>query len=415
MPYKKNIGGISFGLNNEFFNKVKNEVTGLIKAAEFEFYELELFTVTDILLDIETWSGPLNNGKLDWKYYGAIQGYWQSDSNKKTSPKGEVWVLPLDPHIKRYPVIGEVVVCVNYLGRTYYSTILNHQNNPNNNIKTGLVDKGNPGSATPTISTSPMFHKPVVANPGDIIIQGRVNNSINIGSQDMVGSSIKLVTHGRENPSYDLEKDAASIYIQDGGSVTVKNPNSKMGSNIVTGKKIILDADYIVINAKKQLKLQGGELVEVIGGNTEIKHNAGGKILTGETEKAVDELRERVKTKLQSEFEEKKKEFLEAATKGQEAFDKGIADLKDLDEKMKNAIKDVEKKIEMFRKTSFTLNGDKFAKLNKKVVDLTQKLATTPPTDAVGIALIVKGIAEVLRSYATLDFINTDIVTIEKK
>ena len=417
MPYKKKVNEIALSNTNTYFDRIKSEVTSLIKAEEFEFYELELFAVTDILLD-ET-SLPKRRRVRDWKYYGAIQGYWINDNTKKTLPKGEVWVLPLDPHIKRYPIPGENVVCVNYLGRTYYSTILNHQNNPNNNIMTGLSSNAPEGEAPPTISTVPTFNKPVVATPGDIVIQGRFNNSINIGSQDLVGSSIKLVTHGswtsRENPTYDLEKDAASIYIQDGGNVTVKNPNSKLGSNIVTGKKIILDADYIVINAKKQLKLQGGELVEVIGGNTEIKHNAGGKIVTGETEKAVDELRERVKKKLTDEFNKTKDEFVKAQAKTQKAFDKGIADLKDLDDKMKNAIKDVEKKIEMFRNTSFTFNADKFTKLNKKVVDLTQKLATTQPTDPVGMALIIKDIAEVLRSYATLDFINKDIVTIEKK
>ena len=413
MPYKKKVNEIALGNSNSLFSKIKGEIVSISKANDFEFYELELFNVTNILLDESVL--PEKNGITDYKYYGAIQGYWVNDDSKKTLPKGESWVLPLDPHIKRYPLPGENVVCQNYLGRTYYSNILNHQNNPNNSILSGLSGNAPKGEAPPKISTVPIFNKPLPANMGDIVIQGRFGNSINIGSQDMVGSSIKLVTHGRENPTYDLEKDAASIYIQDGGNVTVKNPNSKLGSNIVTGKKIILDADYIVINAKKQLKLQGGELVEVVGGNTEIKHNAGGKIVTGETEKSVDEIRERVKKKLKDEFEEKKKEFLEASAPTREAFNKGIADLKELDDKMKNAIKDVEKKIEMFRKTSFTLNGDKFAELNKKVVDLTQKLATTAPTDTVGMALIVKDIAEVLRSYATLDFINKDIVTIEQK
>jgi polyhydroxyalkanoate synthesis regulator phasin len=413
MPYKRKVNNIALGNTNEFFNKIKNEVKSLIKSEEFEFYELELFAVTDILLD-ETFL-PKKKGVTDYKYYGAIRGDWINDSSKKISPKGEQWVLPLDPHIKRYPVIGENVVCVNYLGRTYYSTILNHQNNPNNNIMTGLVKKGNLGTAEPTITTTPTFNKPLPANPGDIVIQGRFGNSINIGSQDLVGSSIKLVAHGRENPTYDLEKDAASIYIQDGGNVKVKNPNSKLGSNIVTGRKIVLDADYIVINAKKQLKLQGADLVEVVGGNTEIKHNKGGKIFTGETEKAIDELRERVKTKLTDEFNETKKEFLEASVKTREAFNKGIQDLKDLDDKMKDAIQDIEKKVEMLRNTSFTLNATEFTKLNEKVVKLTKKLAETPPNDPVGIALVVTGLTEVLRSYATLDFINKDIVTIEQK
>jgi len=409
MPYKKSINNVALGNTNEFFNKIKGEITSLIKSSEVEFYELELFSVQSILLD------ESELPKKNYKYYGAVKGYWVNDDTKKTLPRGEEWVLPLDPHIKRYPVIGENVVCVNYLGRTYYTTILNHQNNPNNNIMTGLVNKGKVGEASPTISTSPMFNKPVLANAGDIIFQGRFNNSINIGSQDLVGSSIKLVAHGRENPSYDLEKDAASIYIQDGGNVKVKNPNSKMGSNIVTGKKIVLDADYIVINAKKQLKLQGGDLVEVVGGNTEIKHNAGGQIATGETEKAIDELRERTKTKIVDSFNKTKDEFIQAKDKGQEAFDKGIKDLKDLDDKMKDAVKDIEKKIKQIRQVSFTFDAQEFTKLQDKVNKLQSELGSTPPTDPVRITRLGIELINVFRSFVTLDFMNKDIVTIKKK
>ena len=409
MPYKKSINNVALGNTNEFFNKIKGEITSLIKSSEVEFYELELFSVQSILLD------ESELPKKNYKYYGAVRGYWVNDNTKKTLPKGEEWVLPLDPHIKRYPVIGENVVCVNYLGRTYYTTILNHQNNPNNNIMTGLVNKGKVGEASPTISTSPMFNKPVLANAGDIIFQGRFNNSINIGSQDLVGSSIKLVAHGRENPSYDLEKDAASIYIQDGGNVKVKNPNSKMGSNIVTGKKIVLDADYIVINAKKQLKLQGGDLVEVVGGNTEIKHNAGGQIATGETEKAIDSLRERTKTKIVDSFNKTKDEFIQAKDKGQEAFDKGIKDLKDLDDKMKDAVKDIEKKIKQIRQVSFTFDAQEFTKLQDKVNKLQSELGSTPPTDPVRITRLGIELINVFRSFVTLDFMNKDIVTIKKK
>lgn len=409
MPYIKKVNDIALGNSNTFFNKIKSEIVNLIKASETEFYELELFSVQDILLDTEV----LPNN--DYKYYGAIKGYWINDENKKILPKGEVWVLPLDPTIKRYPLKGENVVCVNYLGRTYYTNILNHKNNPNNNIMTGLVSKGVIGEAPPMVSTDPVYSKPIQVEPGDTIIQGRFNNSINIGSQDMVGSSIKLVAGHSDDKTYDLEKDSASIYIQDGGSVKVKNPNSKMGSNIVTGKKIILDADYIVINAKKQLKLQGGELVEVIGGNTEIKHNKGGKIVTGETEKAIDELRERVKKKLVDEFEEKKKEFLEAYAKSAEAFNKGIQTLRDLDDKMKDAVEDIEKKIKQIRQVSFTFDAQEFTKLQDKVNKLQAELGSTPPTDPVRITRLGIELIDVFRSFVTLDFMNKDIVTIKKK
>ena len=417
MPYIKKVNDIALGKSNSFFNKIKGEITALILANKMVFYELELFNVTNVLLE----ESELPN--KNYKYYGAIQGYWVNDDTKKTLPKGEVWVLPLDKKKKKYPLPGENVVCVNYLGRTYYSTILNHQNNPNNNILSGLSGNAPKGEAPPEASTLPMFNKPLKANMGDIVIQGRFNNSINIGSQDMVGSSIKLVAHGaddRENPTYDLEKDAASIYIQDGGNVKVKNPNSKLGSNIVTGKKIVLDADYIVINAKKQLKLQGGELVEVVGGNTEIKHNKGGKIVTGETEKAIDELRERTKTKLVDTFEKTKDEFIQAKNKGQEAFNKGIQDLRELDDKMKDAVENIEKNIKKIRQVSFTFDAQEFTKVQDKVNKLQKDLAETPDLLPNGAPnpkkfKLVADLITVFRSFATLDFMNKDIVTIKKK
>ena len=419
MPYRKktNRGIRSKGFDGSNVNKIQTDTHNIIEAKKSEFYELEAFQVEEILLQTK---GLPND---DYSYYGAIRGKWLNNIDQPILPIDEEWVLPLDPHIKKYPLTGENVVCVNYLGRTYYSTILNHQNNPNNNIMTGLSKKGPSSSgqeAPAEISTVSTFNKPLPANMGDIIIQGRFGNSINIGSQDMVGSSIKLVAHGRENPTYDLEKDAASIYIQDGGSVTVKNPNSKLGSNIVTGKKIVLDADYIVINAKKQLKLQGADLVEVVGGNTEIKHNKGGKIVTGETEKAVDELRERVKKKLKDEFDKKLLEFLEATAPTREAFNKAIQDLKDLDDKMKDAIEDVEEKIEMFRNTSFTFNATKFTEIQDKVNRLQQQLSEQVPILRNGapnpeFIRLTKDLLDVFRSFVTLDFINKDIVTIEQK
>ena len=149
MPYKKYVNQISLGNTNEFFNRIKGEVINLIKASEFEFYELELFSVQDILLDEKLL--PKDNGNIDYKYYGAIKGHWINDERKKILPMGEQWVLPLDPTIKRYPIKGENVVCVNYLGRTYYTTTLNHKNNPNNSILSGLSSKTNVREVPPMI------------------------------------------------------------------------------------------------------------------------------------------------------------------------------------------------------------------------------------------------------------------------
>tara|TARA_B100000287_G_scaffold276509_1_gene260478 strand:- start:437 stop:1717 length:1281 start_codon:yes stop_codon:yes gene_type:complete len=425
MPYKINLSKKSTNTDNAFFNKIKGNVTQVIKERQYDFYELEPVEVKEVLLDLENWTGPFKDEKPDLRYYGAIKGSWIINKEQQFLPIGDGWILPLDPNIKTYPVRGESVVCVNYLKRTYYTTILNFKNNPNNNIISGLSEYGiRDTEAPPDVYMKNDFNKPIQAEPGDLVIQGRYNNSINIGSQDMVGSSIKLVAGHSNDGTYDLKKDAASIYIQDKGGVTVKNPNSAMGENIVQGSKIVLDADYIVINAKKQLKLQGANLVEVVGGNTEVKHNAGGKIVTGETDKPIDEIREKTKKKFNDESKKKLNELKQTLkqTIGIQVqdFTNMLATLDSLQDKAKDAIEDTEKLVDKMRNTSFTLNAPKFTKVQDKVNKLQKDLAETPDLLPNGAPnpkkfKLVADLVNVFRSFSTLDFINEDIVTIEKK
>tara|TARA_B100001250_G_C19749244_1_gene766892 strand:- start:1 stop:1287 length:1287 start_codon:yes stop_codon:yes gene_type:complete len=427
MPYRKPVlKRKPKNSDNAFFSKIRGNIAQFIEEKSYDFYELEPIEVKEVLLDLENWEGPRDrDGNPDLRYYGAIKGSWIWFKKGQFLPVGDGWVIPLDPHIKSYPVRGESVVGVNYLGRTYYTTIINYWNNPNNSILTGLSDVGiKPKQAPPDIYMKPELGKPIQAEPGDLVIQGRYNNSINIGSQDMVGSSIKLVAGHSSDGTYDLKKDAASIYIQEKGGVSVKNPNSAMGENIVQGSKIVLDADYIVINAKKQLKLQGANLVEVVGKNTEVKHNAGGKIVTGETDKPIDEIREKTKKKLNDEAKKKLNEFKQTLkqTIGVQVqdFTNMLATLDTLQDKAKDAIEDTEKVVDKMRNTSFTLNAPKFTKVQDKVNKLQKDLAETPDILPNGSPnpkkfKLVADLINVFRSFSTLDFINEDIVTIEKK
>ena len=61
------------------------------------------------------------------------------------------------------------------------------------------------------------------------------------------------------------------------------------------------------------------------------------------------------------------------------------------------------------------MNGQKFTKLQDKVNRLQKDLAETPPNDPVRIARLSVELLDVFRSFATLDFLNKDIVTIEQK
>ena len=411
MPYRVFKNKSNTRIGGPLINKIKGEVTSLIRENQYDFYELEPFEVQEVLLDKKLFEGE---GALDTKYYGAVRGRFINDSNQAVLDNGgNGFVLPMDSHIKNYPVIGEVVVCSNFLGRTYYTNILNWSNNPNNNIQAGISSNQKVNlPAQPQITTDLQYGNPVVSEPGDVVIEGRFNNHITLGKQDEVGSSIKLVAGDDSN---DINKSKASIFIQDGGTVNIDNPNKAFPSTIVTGAKIVLNADDIVINARNTLKLQSGDLTEVVGGSTEIKHNAGGQIVTGETEQFVEELKTKAVKEVTDVIDAEVQVLKDTANIAIEEYNKQVQNIKNLTDSVKDARKNVEKTIKAVRNTSFTMNGQKFTKLQDKVNKLQAELGATPPTDPVTIARITKDLLDVFRSFATLDFLNKDIVTIEKK
>jgi len=411
MPYRVFKNKSNTRIGGPLINKIKGEVTSLIRENQYDFYELEPFEVQQVLLDKKLFEGE---GALKTKYYGAVRGRFINDSNQAVLDNGgNGFVLPMDSHIKNYPVIGEVVVCSNFLGRTYYTNILNWSNNPNNNIQAGISSNQKVNlPAQPQITTDLQYGNPIESEPGDVVIEGRFNNHITLGKQSEVGSSIKLVAGDDSN---DINKSKASIFIQDGGSVTVDNPNKKYPATIVAGAKIILNADDIVINARNTLKLQSGDLTEVVGGSTEIKHNAGGQVVTGETEQFVEELRERAVKEATDIINAQIQVLIDTANIGIEEYNRRVKQIKELTDTVKDAKKNVKKTIDSVRNTSFSVNGQQFTKTQDKVNKLQAELGATPPTDPVKIARITVDLIDVFRSFATLDFLNKDIVTIEQK
>jgi ElaB/YqjD/DUF883 family membrane-anchored ribosome-binding protein len=411
MPYRVFKNKSNTRIGGPLINKIKGEVTSLIRENQYDFYELEPFEVQEVLLDKKLFEGE---GALDSKYYGAVRGRFINDSNQAVLDNGgNGYVLPMDSHIKNYPVIGEVVVCANFLGRTYYTNILNWSNNPNNNIQAGISSNQKVNlPAQPQITTDLQYGNPVVSEPGDVVIEGRFNNHITLGKQNEVGSSIKLVAGDDSN---DINKSKASIFIQDGGTVKIDNPNKAFPSTIVTGAKIVLNADDIVINARNTLKLQSGDLTEVVGGSTEIKHNAGGQVVTGETEQFVEELKTKAVKEVTDVIDAEVQVLKDTANIAIEEYNKQVQNIKNLTDSVKDARKNVEKTINAVRNTSFTMNGQKFTKLQDQVNRLQTELASTPPTDPVRIARLGLELTNVFRSFITLDFLNKDIVTIEQK
>ena len=414
MPYRVYKNKSNTRIGGPLINKIKGEVTSLIRENQYDFYELEPFEVQEVLLDKKLFEGQ---GALKSKYYGAVRGRFINESNQAVLDNGgNGFVLPMDSHIKNYPVIGEIVVCSNFLGRTYYTNILNWSNNPNNTIQAGISSNQKVNlPAQPQITTDLQYGNPVVSEPGDVVIEGRFNNHIILGKQDEVGSSIKLVAGDDSN---DINKSKASIFIQDGGTVKVDNPNKAFPSTTISGAKIILNADDIVINARNTLKLQSGNLTEVVGGSTEIKHNKGGQVVTGETEQFVEELRERAVKEATDVINAQVQVLKDTANIGIEEYNRQVQSIKSLTDSVKSARKNIEKVVNKTRKVSVSFDAEKFAKNQEVILTNFNEIQALVPGLPLTITEVEKKISEVveaLRSFATLDFMNTDIVTIEKK
>ena len=383
-------------------NKVRAEANKLIRDNEFEFHEHDIFKVESILLKkmlIRKTFGV----EFEEKYYGGIYGYYVHDSRQKTLPMGKTPkspVLPLDPNIKRYPVPGEYVICINHMGRTYYKTIINRNNNPNNNILVG-ASSNSPGrnKIKHTIYTNnPDYNNNIEASPGDMILQGRFGNSISLGSHQLTASSIKLVAGVNDSGRYNINKDKASIYIQDGGSVDVKNPNKKFKRYPVVGSKVVINADEIVLNARNNLKLVSGNVTEVLGKHVELKHNKGGTVEINETKELLDNTRDRVKNEVIREIEECIEQILLITDKTQEDFER----VNKLIKKLTN-IKEIGRDtVDRITGSEISINNENFAKLTQKFDKVVAELPTIPPNDPVRLARVATELAQVLREFANV-------------
>jgi hypothetical protein len=93
-----------------------------------EFYELEPAEVIDIVL---TDDDLVENNLLladkvtpDYRYIGAIKARYIISGTDLEDDELD-WCFPLDSNVQDFPLKGEYVICVNYLGKVYYTQKLN--------------------------------------------------------------------------------------------------------------------------------------------------------------------------------------------------------------------------------------------------------------------------------------------------
>ena len=131
MPYEinKNRGGGKTNLNSPNRLSTSQQSYGT-NIPHNRFYELELAEVIDIIYSDEHEDFP--SEEKDYSYIGAVKcRLMHSQYNAPDKLCG--WVRPMDSQIKQYPLKGEYVVVVEYIGDLYYTQNLNLLGSANNN------------------------------------------------------------------------------------------------------------------------------------------------------------------------------------------------------------------------------------------------------------------------------------------
>ena len=262
------------------------------RAASEEFYEIEPVEVLDVWIDEGNSDFPIDSDKeKDYTLTGSILGrYIYSEQGIAKSKCSNF--RPLNPNINMTPVRGEVVLGFEFLGQRYYTTTLNIFGSPNQNIKKNVSSyRQKPNDVKPGVyfkksgDDTPEFgySRRLRPNEGDLIIEGRYQNSIRLGSDQkeeaftespniilsaghlMNGDSDGEQKHEpqkenaygtgkREKAIYeDIDKDGSSIYLTTNEELkfTPAVESEVDGAfGPFEGKNILLDSDRIIFNTK---------------------------------------------------------------------------------------------------------------------------------------------------------------------
>lgn len=292
MAYKidKNKGGSRYTARTFSLSTKESNDARSIGAPNYEFYELEPAEVVDIILsdnhpDFESYK---DIGKAKIRYITSENG---KDQSLLTYAK------PMNANIKDYPLIGEIVIGVKYLGSLYYTQRLNVSNNINQVSKPGAslpqlkrkYSTRKKASEYEDIYTSGTSNKkkessdfklgkvfirndnikPIQPYEGDIIIEGRFGESIRLGSDQEINTPTMKIRVGQPNEvsntflqpiDEDFNLDQNSIWIGTNEEIPL-NPSTIQSPihlefydnkpNEFIGNQIFMNSDRIVLNTKE--------------------------------------------------------------------------------------------------------------------------------------------------------------------
>ena len=208
-------------------SQISSYIKKLIKATQYDYRESEALEVSEVLLN-----DPENRD--------SIRGTFL------VSGEDPGIVKSLIPHITAVPVVGEHVVCVEYNGQYYYTSIINRKSSINENAISGVsTNFGDNVKFGKNFERKKV--KPLRIGEGCILYEGRFGQSIHLdGHQNK--PSIKISTHLDDKPGgfrgEDIDNDDASIYLISNGV------SGSFDGQEVKGKKVLIKSDGIFISGR---------------------------------------------------------------------------------------------------------------------------------------------------------------------
>ena len=323
--------------------------------SESKFYETELAEVLHVFTDTEHENFPRVDNKPDLSYVGGvIARYIYSEQGMRIDNCKKF--KPLNPHINTLPVVGELVVGVNYgedddSDSRYYLTTFNKEgfssfndgfNSSIGNIKNTLSSNNiNTPNKLDSDRNSGFYFKNnnlsrLLPDEGDTIIEGRFGNSIRLGSyqkNDNTKLSSKIhITTGRNSILESVVSDSSTIKLSE------NQPTSDLISSAFLPKagsfetsfpesEIFINSNQIIINSKNNGNigiLSSGNITIGAQGDTvfeipdagEVKFGSGDAtepvVMGNELKKIIDILLDAEIAKNEASIQEK---LTEAATK----------------------------------------------------------------------------------------------------
>jgi len=284
----KSSGGSRYGNKQGIATQGTDPSRG-IGAPNYEFYELESAEVIDVILneehpDFETYE---DIGKAKIRFITSEVGKEESLLS---------WAKPIDPNIKVYPLLHEIVIGAVLFSDLYYTQRLNIFNNPNENSYPGASlpdlsreykskrkandyeDVSNSGSPNKKpkagdVKLGKTFKvgdvKPMLPMEGDLIIEGRFGQSIRFGSNPetqlpnfklKVGQPDEISDEPLQLIEENINDDPNSIWISSTDEVIELLPATAESKvhlqfyddkpNEFIGNQIFINSDRLVFNSK---------------------------------------------------------------------------------------------------------------------------------------------------------------------